>query len=127
VDNDEHVAIDDTLLALLRKQEDGTFSNKAGAQVRALLVQLRALADKTGNSVAGEVTLKIKVRMSGKGHALVKAECATKAPKLAPVETVAFIDEDGDLISRPVEKQRQLTIAGTGPVADIEQQRKASV
>lgn len=125
MDNEEHVAIDETLLALLRKQEDGDFSNKAGAQVRALLVQLRALADKTGNNVAGEVTIKLKVRMSGKGHALVKAECATKAPKLAPVETVAFIDEDGDLISRPAGKQ--LEIPAVRAVADIEQQRKASV
>jgi hypothetical protein len=125
VDNDEVIQVDETLLALLRKQEDGTFSNKAGAQVRALLVQLKALADKTGNSVAGEVTLKIKVRMSGKGHALVRAECATKAPKLAPVETVAFIDEDGDLISRPAGKQ--LEIPAVRAVADIEQQRKASV
>lgn len=122
--DDEHVAVDETLLALLRKLEDGRFANKAGAQLRALLVELRATADRKGGSVTGEFTLKIKIPMSGKGNALPRAECSTKAPKMAPEETVVFIDEDGDLISRPASKQME--IPAVRAVVDIEQ-RKASV
>ena len=121
----EHVPTDETLLALLRKLQDGKFSNKAGAALRALMLELKAVADRKGGSVVGEFTIKIKIPMSGKGNGLPKAEFTSKAPKMAPEETVIFIDDDGELISRPAGKQ--LEIPAVRAVADIEQQRKASV
>lgn len=115
---EEHVPTDETLLALLRKLEDGRFANKAGAKLRALMLELKATADRKGGSVVGEFVLKIKIPMSGKGNGLPRAECSTKAPKMAPEETVIFIDEDGDLISRPAGKQ--LEIPAVRVVADIQ-------
>lgn len=125
MDNDEHVPTDDTLMAVLRKLEDGRFANKAGAALRLLMMDLRSLADRKGGSVKGKFTLTIDIPMSGKGNALPRAKFTTKAPEMAPEETVIFIDEDGDLISRPAGKQ--LEIPAVRAVADIEQQRKASV
>ncbi len=104
-DDGEFVPTNDTAAALLRKLEDGTFLNYAGGEVQRLLSHLRALAAKKNGRAVGEVTIKIKIPMGKDGYALPIATLKCKAPEMARDETMIFVDEEGDLMSRPVEKQ----------------------
>lgn len=109
--DDEFVEENDTLAALLRKLEDGVFLNVAGAEVQTLLAKLRALAARKGARAVGEITIKIKVPMGKDGYALPVASIKCKAPDPARQESMIFVDEDGDLMARPVEKQLSLKMA----------------
>ena len=107
---DEEVPDNDTAAAFIRKLEDGTFLHFAGGELQALLQKLRATAARRGARVTGEFTIKVKIPMGKDGYALPVASVTTKAPQMARGETMIFVGEDGDLMSRPVEKQ--LTMKG---------------
>lgn len=105
----EYVAPNDTAAALLRKLEDGTFMNYAGAKVQAFFADLRSVASRKGNGRAtGEIVIKIKMSMGKDGYALPVASINTKAPTVARPESMIFVDAEGDLMARPVEKQLAL-------------------
>ena len=110
--DDEFVELNDTFMGVLRKLEDGDFANYAGAEVQALQAKLRALAENKNGSVKGTVTLTLTIEMGAGGVGMVKPAIKTKAPEFARRPTIVFVDEDGDLMSRPAERQQQLFVAG---------------
>lgn len=110
-DNDEFIETNDTLMGVLRKLDDGAFANVAGAEVQTLFNKLRALVENKNGVVKGTVTLTLSIDMGAGGVAMVKPTIKTKAPEFSRRPSVVFIDEDGDLISRPAEKQQSLFLA----------------
>jgi hypothetical protein len=105
----DYIEKNDTLRALIAKLEDGQFSNDGGTLVQQLLASLRATAAKRNGKATGTITINIKVPMGKDGYALPVASIKCKAPDFAREETMIFVGEDGDLMSRPVEKQMPLT------------------
>lgn len=125
-DEDDTVAPNDTAAALLRKLEDGTFLNYAGAEVQRMLASLRATATKKNGRATGEITIKIKVPMGKDGYALPVASIKCKMPEMARDESMIFVDEEGDLMSRPVEKQMKLKGVDGGAATASDQIKPAS-
>jgi hypothetical protein len=110
-DDPDIIPPNDTLAALMRKLEDGAFSNYSGGEVQRLLAKLRQIAAKRGGNAVGEVTIKIKIPMGKDGYGLPVASIKCKAPEIAREESMIFVDQDGDLMARPVEKQLSLKVA----------------
>lgn len=105
----DYVPPNDTAAALLRKLEDGTFMNHAGAKVQAFLAEMRFVASRKGNGRSnGEINIKIKMSMGKDGYALPVASISCKTPQVARAESMIFVDAEGDLMARPVEKQLAL-------------------
>ena len=87
--------------------------------------QLRALAAKKNGRAVGEVTIKIKIPMGKDGYALPIATLKCKAPEMARDETMIFVDEEGDLMARPVEKQLELKqVAGGASATSTNEPKK---
>lgn len=124
---EEVIPQNDTLAALLRKLEDGDFINHAGAKVQQLLADLRGIASRKGSRAVGTITITIRVPMGKDGSALPVGDITCKKPKVTRDESLIFVDEDGDLIAKPVEKQLSLKMHdGGAPTAAKDPAKPAS-
>lgn len=112
-DDADFVPTNDTLMGVLRKLEDGDFANAAGAEVQRLFAKLRAVAERKNANATGKITITLTVRMGAEGYTSVTPDIKTKAPEIKRRESMVFVDEDGDLVSRPVERQQALFAVGT--------------
>lgn len=117
-EQDEVVQPNDTFAALLRKLEDGEFINVAGHEVQSFFAKLRALAFKKNGRAVGKITIEIKLPMSKDGYAMPVASITCKLPSSSRDESMIYVDEDGDLMARPIEKQLTMKLAGDGQVRD---------
>jgi hypothetical protein len=107
-DDDAPAPPNETLGAALRKCEDGNFYNAAGAELQALISDLRTMAQRKQADVKGSYTLTIKLHMGRDGYVGLTPSVDVKKPKPTRLETTVYTDEDGDVSARPVEKQLQL-------------------
>lgn len=118
-DDDDKPEANDTALGLLRKLEDGDFVNHCGAEVQALLKTMRNAAGKRGR-VTGKVTIEVKLAMGKDGYVQAVPSIACKAPKApARLESTMYIDEDGDINGKPVEKQMSFKAVEGGKGKDV--------
>ncbi len=107
-DDDAPAPPNETLGAALRKCEDGNFYNLAGAELQALISDLRVMAQRKGADVKGSFTLTIKLHMGRDGYVGLTPSVDVKKPKPLRLETTVYTDEDGDVSARPIEKQMML-------------------
>lgn len=107
-DDDAPAPPNETLGAALRKCEDGNFYNAAGAELQALISDLRTMAQRKQADVKGEYKLTIKLHMGRDGYVGLTPSVDVKKPKPTRLETTVYTDEDGDVSARPIEKQLQL-------------------
>lgn len=85
-----------TFNTFLADVEDGQIHTDLTDDLRDLVATLQAVGLETGGRTSGEITLKLKLKLDGRGIDVV-ADIATRKPKMPRRRTTFFATEDNRL------------------------------
>lgn len=107
---DEAPEPNSTFLALLRDGEKvkpgdprGTLADRLGGEVQGFMAEQMRVAKHRRTAVKGSVTLTISTVTGADGLFTYSVDSKVKTAKVPPGTTMTFVDDDGELTSRPVE------------------------
>lgn len=93
-----------TFNTFLADVEDGHIHSELTDELRDLVATLHTVGMETGGKAAGEITVKLKLKLDGRGIDVV-ADLATRKPKMPRRRTTFFATEDNRLTRQDPRQQ----------------------